>query len=305
MKALRALQFRLVSTAGARVEATISRRGAALRALSVDGVDLVEPTAMTEPAPKTAGATLVPWPNRIEGARWDLDGTEQLLEVSEPDLGHAIHGLLVDTDYDVVLESPHEIELSALMHDMPGYPFQLEVGVRYSLDTQGIRVAHSVRNVSSRTAPFGMGAHPYVCVGEHPVEGLELRIQANRALDLDSSHIPRGEFLVEGSAWDLRAGSRVSDAVPHATYTGLAHADGHVVHRLRSGTGTAVELWADRDFRWVQVYVDHAFVSDRGARTAIAIEPMTAPPNALRSGDGLLWLQPGERWDAEWGIRLA
>jgi aldose 1-epimerase len=36
---------------------------------------------------------------------------------------------------------------------------------------------------------------------------------------------------------------------------------------------------------------------------AIAIEPMTAPTNALNSGRDLKWLAPGETWSVTWGVR--
>jgi aldose 1-epimerase len=38
------------------------------------------------------------------------------------------------------------------------------------------------------------------------------------------------------------------------------------------------------------------------ARRSIAIEPMTCPPNAFRSGESVITLQPGEAFGAEWGI---
>lgn len=299
-----ALQHHLVSAAGNRVEATIGRRGAALRTLRVDGIDLVEPTATTEAAPRFAGATLAPWPNRVEGARWSLDGVEQHLEVTEPEFGHANHGLLADTEYDVISQVSQRIELRALIEGRPGYPFEIEVTVGYELDDRGVRVSHAVRNLGSRVAPFAVGAHPYLRLGDEPVEDLTLEIVADRALDIDASHIPRGEFAVEGSAWDLRGGIPVGSIVRHAAYTGLDITRGAVVHRLRSGTGRTVELWADPDYGWVQVYVAAGFESDGGSRTAVAVEPMTAPPNALRTGEGLRWLEPGDRWDAAWGIRL-
>lgn len=286
------------------VVATISRRAAALRGLSVAGIDLVEPTAAREPAPGLAGATLAPWPNRVEGARWTLDGAEQLLEVTEPEFGHANHGLLLDTDYEVVAEGAELLELRTIVRDRSGYPFRLEVTVRYTLEARGVRVRHAVRNLSAAAAPVAMGAHPYLRVGDEPVQGSLLRIAARTALAIDDTHIPRGTFDVHGTAWDLRDGRTVGDVVPHAAYTGLDADGGIVVHALTSPSGRRVELWAEPDFAWVQVYVAHGFESDRGATTAIAIEPMTAPPNALRSGEGLRWLEPGQRWAAQWGIRL-
>jgi len=77
-----------------------------------------------------------------------------------------------------------------------------------------------------------------------------------------------------------------------------------VSHRLRASDGRVVELWADEVFRYVQVYVMHDFPGAHGPEDAIAVEPMTAPPNALRSGEGLRWLGPGATWAVEWGIRL-
>ena len=40
----------------------------------------------------------------------------------------------------------------------------------------------------------------------------------------------------------------------------------------------------------------------KGAR-AVAIEPMTCPPDALNSGVDLLWLSADETWTGRWGIR--
>jgi aldose 1-epimerase len=37
-------------------------------------------------------------------------------------------------------------------------------------------------------------------------------------------------------------------------------------------------------------------------RRSIAVEPMTCAPNAFRSGEGLVRLEPGERHVAGWGI---
>lgn len=45
------------------------------------------------------------------------------------------------------------------------------------------------------------------------------------------------------------------------------------------------------------------FPSADGAGLALAIEPMTAPADALNSGVGLTWLDHGETWAASWGIQ--
>jgi aldose 1-epimerase len=37
-------------------------------------------------------------------------------------------------------------------------------------------------------------------------------------------------------------------------------------------------------------------------RRSLAVEPMTCPRNAFRSGEGLIHLAPGDRVEARWGI---
>jgi aldose 1-epimerase len=37
-------------------------------------------------------------------------------------------------------------------------------------------------------------------------------------------------------------------------------------------------------------------------RRSLAVEPMTCPPNAFRTGEGLIRLAPGESFTSRWGI---
>jgi aldose 1-epimerase len=63
-----------------------------------------------------------------------------------------------------------------------------------------------------------------------------------------------------------------------------------------------VTVWADDAWSWRQVFTgDLPGVSRRG----LAVEPMTCPPQAFRSGEGVIRLEPGARWSGEWGIEVA
>ncbi len=285
------------------VTADVAETAASLRRLTVRGVDLVRGTLDDEP-PLGAGMVLVPWPNRVEGGRWALDGVPQQLELTEPELGNAHHGLLARERYSVRERGPGRVLLAAPIPAAPGYPFHLATAVEYRLSADGVEVTHIIDNLSSRPAPVALGAHPYLRIGDLAVEDLVLQLSAGRALNLDDGHIPRGSVDVTGTPLDLRVGRLVRDVVPHGCYTGLEVVDGLVQHRLRAGDGREVRLWAEAVFSHVQVFVTDDFPASGGAVSAIAIEPMTAPPNALRTGDSLRWLEPGERWTARWGIRL-
>jgi aldose 1-epimerase len=39
-------------------------------------------------------------------------------------------------------------------------------------------------------------------------------------------------------------------------------------------------------------------------RQGLGVEPMTAPPNALATGELIVRLEPGEEHLARWGVRL-
>ena len=66
--------------------------------------------------------------------------------------------------------------------------------------------------------------------------------------------------------------------------------------------GTRVGLWAGRGYPWLQVFTGDPLSPGR-RRKAVAVEPMTCPPNAFVTGDDLLVLQPGETVTHTWGIQ--
>jgi aldose 1-epimerase len=286
------------------VRAVVSRRAAALRALRVRGADIVEPTLAAPEPPGMAGAVLAPWPNRVEGARWFHNGRELQLAVTEPELGHANHGLLASTDFESAPDAdPRRLRLRTRIDHAPGYPFTVEIEVAYQLLDDGVKVVVTTRNAGPEPAPVALGAHPYLRIGAIPSDQLTVLIDADVAHALDATHIPRRRFPVDGTAWDLRTGRSVRAAPGHATFERSTPA-GSLRHALVAPDGSMVELRADADFRFTQLWLAEHFDADDGPRLALAIEPMTAPPNALRTGIGLRMLEPGEVWRAGFSIEL-
>lgn len=286
----------------ANAAAVVASLGGALRSYTVDGTQLVETYPDESIPPSAAGILLAPWANRIAGARWQLDGQEQQLDVTEPKLQNAIHGLLRNTGYTAVEKTAHSVLLSAEIFPQHGYPFHLIHEVLYSLDSDGgLRVRQSLANLSAGRAPFALGAHPFLRLGEVPSEDLVLRVDAAAKLTTDTSLIPTGQVPADG-ADDLRSGKRVGTLDLDAAFTGLTPRDGAFRHVLTAPDGRSVQLWAGPDFDYVHVFVTDKFP---GRRCAVALEPMTAPANCFNSGDGLRWLEPGARFSAEWGIRAA
>ena len=285
------------------VTATVTELAASLRSLRVNGVPLVQEYADELSPPGGAGIVLVPWANRVAGARWVLDGEEQLLDATEPSTGNASHGLLRNAGYAVRERTDDAVTLTASVFPQHGYPFHLGTSVRYALVDHGLSVTHTIVNHSESSAPVAVGAHPYLCVGTVPVEELVITVSGETFLEVDEKQIPVGARPTAGTARDLRHGARIGDMRLDTAYTDLQEIDGAFRHRLHAADGQSTELWSDLAFGYVHVYTKTGFPALDGPSLAVAVEPMTAPANALNTGEGLHWLASGESWSVSWGLR--
>ena len=291
------------------VRAEIGSVAAVLRSLTVHGADLTLPIPADRPPAMCNGIILSPWPNRVRAGRWMLDGAPQQLDITEPDRGGALHGLLQFAEYQVTEQSPDAVTLAATIFPQHGWPFLLETWVRYELAPDGLTVTHGARNLSAAPAPYATGSHPYLRVGNAPIAELELTVPASSYFEVDDRLDPIGEVTVEGTAYDVRTPHRVGDLAFDTAFGEVQHAnaaDGRGdVAWLTAPDGSRTTLWQSTAWGYVQVFTTHEMPTADGQIDAIAIEPMTAPPDALNSGQGLIWLGQGETWEGSWGLRYS
>jgi aldose 1-epimerase len=78
--------------------------------------------------------------------------------------------------------------------------------------------------------------------------------------------------------------------------------DGLAWVHLNALDGQRVKLWADEHYRFLELYTGDTQPPDK-RRRGLGVEPMTCAPNGLRSGDGLLELDPGQTITTRWGIQ--
>ena len=132
-----------------------------------------------------------------------------------------------------------------------------------------------------------------------------LRSPARVVLTANERAIPVARHDVDGTPYDFRDGRRIGDLVLDHAFTGLDHGpDGRaVVGALRPrhrSPGRAV----DRPVRTTTSWSSPATRSPRSdRRRGIAIEPMTCPPNAFRTGEDVIRLEPGASVTTTWGLR--
>lgn len=297
-------QYALDLTAeGRTLHAVVTEVAAGLRHLSVDGVEITAGYPETTVPPFGSGIVLVPWPNRVRDGKWHHAGRTLQLDITEPKYHNALHGLLTSTSYRLVEQGPSFVELAAPVVPQRGWPFHLETTVRYELQADGLKVVHRVVNVGAEEAPVAIGTHPFLAIGDVPTDELEITVDAAVHIEVDERLNPTGQSPVEGTEWDLRRGRRIGDLELDDAWADVTVVDGESVHGLSASDGRRVLLWADASHNYIQVFITRIFPEGDDVKTAIAVEPMTAPAEALNSGQGLRWLEPGEEWTVAWGIR--
>lgn len=309
---------------GAGYRAVVVEVGGGLRTLERDGHALLDgygPDALAEGG---RGQLLLPWPNRVADGRYRFAGRDHQLDLSEPALGHAIHGLVrwaswtaSDEVGDVVdggggsaasATTPGTTSGITLRHRLqarPSYPFTVDYAIAYRLADDGLTVTVTATNVGSGPAPVAAGAHPYLTAGTDTIDECELSVPAEEVLTTDARMIPDGRRPVAGTDHDFRRPRPVGAVVLDTAYTALRRgADGRATLRLAAPSGRVTELWVDGHHPYLMVFTgDTLAPPDR--RRGLAVEPMTAPPNALATGDDLVVLEPGEHHRVAWGIRDA
>ncbi len=283
----------------------ITQVGATLRSYTVDGRDVVEGFGIGERATDGRGQVLAPWPNRLTDGRYRYGDHDCQAPLNEPSRHGAIHGLVRWLDWAPVVHDPASVTLSCAVRPQPGYEWQLDLEVTYALDDAGLTVTFQAVNADTQRAPLGVGFHPYLTFGSTSIDGLHLTIPATTYLDPSG---PAGRSVmapVAATPWDFTKPRRIGSTQLDTPFGGLVRGhDRRAVARLDDPDGgRSVQLWVDDAYRYLMVYTADQVGRPERRRRAVAVEPMTCPPDALRSGTDVIELEPGESWHGSWGIR--
>ena len=283
--------------------AEVAAVGASLRSLTFDGRDLVVPFEADSIRPVYRGAILVPWPNRVVDGRYEFDGVDYRLPLTEPDRGHALHGFLVWARWRVVSSTESSVILSSEVVPSDGYPFALDVRVVYSLGDDGLTTTVEATNRGAKAAPYGTAPHPYLTAGPGLVDDWTLELPAGSYLEVTEDRlIPVGTRSVEShEAFDFREPKAIGDVFIDHAFTGLEREAGASTVTITAPGGTGVAMSWGEELPWVQIHT-----ADRPEpelnRLGLAVEPMTCPPDAFSSGTDLVVLESGASHTARWKI---
>lgn len=292
-------------SANANWTATIDTLGATLRQLSCNGVELIQTWEGQGPGPFCAGIVLSPWGNRLANGQWQHNGQTFQVPINEPSKNNANHGLLIDRVYEVVRHASNSITLSTTIDSPDGYPFVVDTTVTYRLTDEGLVVTHTAANRSAEPAPYAVGAHPYFTISGTDTGDLVLQTGAKTVSTYDEQQIPTGAISVDGTRFDLRTGKLVRESVIDHHYSDLPRDEKSLAHTYLRSDEAVLDIWQDANFTDLVIFTPDFYPTPEGFIHAVAVEPMTAPPNALNSKQGLHWLQTGEKFEAQWGVKFS
>lgn len=201
--------------------------------------------------------------------------------------GWSIEDLTVD-DHSATLRAGYAFDRDP--EQLAIFPFPHELSVSHSVAASAVTIAVTVRATGGVAVPISFGWHPYLTVPGAPREDWRLVLPEREHVLLDESNLPTGqterqapeaEPMVERT-FD-NAYLLVGDTVAERTLA------------IEAG-GRRVAVRLGEGYEAAQVYAPPS-------PAVVSLEPMTAPVDALRSGQHR-WVPAGEERTATFAIEL-
>jgi galactose mutarotase-like enzyme len=262
--------------------------GMVCSSLRHDGEELLEqrdgPEAYAERGSTFAIPLLHPFANRLFGFEYEVGGQRVTIDRDSPlvhidgPTGWPIHGLLAASPHWALREpaTPQRIEAELDFGAHPDllalFPFPHRLEFVGQLDVSRLRIRLTVTPTSERPVPISFGFHPWLTLPGSAREGWSIEMPV------------RGHDL-SGPLGDRTYDDPFEELTPSPVF---AVADTR--RRIAVEFGDAYTV--------AQVYAPQA-------SQFICFEPMTAPVDALRSGRGLRWAQPGAPFSAEFAVSVS
>ena len=268
--------------------ATVNSLGSSLTSLAENNFNLIEPDTPTQLYP---GSVLAPWPNRIRDGRYQYNDLTYQLPLNEPQKGNALHGLVAYEQWEVIYDSETEVQLQYLLDKPDIYPGKLSLNSFFKIENNQLEVKISAKNIGRKSAPYGISIHTYLVAGGIVKNnGLNLKIPADKYLAVDETRLLPIELRdVVNTKFDFQSGNEISDLFIDHAFKYSENQPRQVELLNPQGDGAVIEF--DDQSNWIQV---HTADRDGGekSRVAVAVEPMSCPPDAFNSKVDLIELAP-------------
>jgi galactose mutarotase-like enzyme len=289
------LRARFVPTAG-MVGASLTHRGEELLAQR-GGLATYRERGSTFGIP-----LLYPWANRLSASSFSLGGRTAELDsegapVRRDPNGLPIHGLLAASPHWRVTERAVDSERAAFgsafdygAHPelLAAFPFPHRLELLVELSGPALTLRLTLVPGGDVAVPVAFGWHPYLSLPGVAREDWLIELPVRRHAELDERGIPTGRSEPVAIA---------AGPLGERTYDDLfSELERPAVFGLEGG-GRRAEVELGEGYPMAQVYAPPG-------ESYICFEPMTAPTDALVSGNGLRWAAAGERFRASFCVRV-
>ncbi len=278
------------------LSAVISKYGGTILSLTAHGFNFLDGDEPDDPVSSARGQLLFPWPNRIDGGRYNFMGIEYQLPINEVATGNAIHGFVRNMTFSADRILPDLLVLNSQIGPQPGYPFEFAIKVSYKIIDSGVKIAFEVANLGIEPMPIGLGLHPYLRIDGQGIDSWELKINAEDYLEVNSRSIPISWKSVDASRFDFREFRKISSTVLDTCLKKSIGANNQLA-TLKSPLRRVI-VSASEHFNYVQLYSGDTVGDSFRRRKSLAIEPMSCPPNSFNTGESLVTLDPGRVWQS-------
>jgi aldose 1-epimerase len=235
----------------------------------------------------TAGIPLLyPWANRLAGLHYRAASREVALEAGShllhfDDQGLPMHGVAWGQLSWKVVETKPDAFVAQLDWDrmelLAVFPFPHHVQIAGQVASDSLTLKTTILADAGSPVPISFGFHPYFGIPGVPREEWRLQLPAMKRLLLDARGIPTGG-AENAATYDSVLGDQSFD-------DGFALIEDSARFSLSGGSYNITVEFLE-GFAYAQVFAPKG-------KEFIALEPMTAPANALVSGEGLRMLEAG------------
>lgn len=188
-------------------------------------VPLVDWQAPEHGWPKAGAYPLIPYSNRIAGARLDFAGTSYPLAPHPLDLPNALHGHAQRCAWEVLAHDAQRAELVLRESANTHWPWPFEARIAFTLRDQALDISFELHNIGSQPMPAGLGWHPFFATDADTT----IHFDARRQWQLDDRFLPTGDSSPSPDATVLTpADWQTRDCAIYASeWDGLARIERH------------------------------------------------------------------------------
>jgi len=230
---------------------------------------------------------LSPFACRIDNAAYNFKDKKYVVEKFLLN-GSALHGLLYDAPFTATKTWANEnVAGVTLQHQYQatdnGYPFKYTCAVTYELkESNALTLTTTITNDDENAIPVQDGWHPYFGFGNN-IDELQLEFQSKEIVKFNDALIPTGKLLPYHEFGALKK----IDATEFDNCFTVNFAECQPLCVLRDKTKKLqLEIRPDKSYPYLQIYTPPH-------RKSIAIENLSAVPDAFNNGIGLQIVEPG------------